>query len=408
MNILLINHYAGTPSLGMEFRPYYLAREWVGRGHRVCIVASAQSHYRARQPLPGREMIDGIEYLWLPTPAYQGNGWGRMRNITSFLAQILSRAPELLQTIRPDAVIASSTYPMDNWVAHRIAKQVHARFIYEVHDLWPLSPIELSGMSPWHPFALICQSAEDYAYRHADAVVSMLPKVHEHMARRGLDLKKLHVIPNGINPAEWDASARAVPMREDLSVAIDTARRQGAAVVGYAGTMGVPNALEFLMESARLMRDEAVHFVLVGDGMERAKLTAYVQSQALHKVHLLSPIEKSHIPAFLAAVDVAYIGWRRSPIYRFGIAPNKLLDYMMAARVVLHSVEAGNDPVGEAGCGVTVSPEDPQAIAVGLRQLIGLTPQQRRALGERGRAWVRQHHSYPVLAQRFLQALEKA
>ena len=48
MNILLINHYAGTPALGMEYRPYYLAREWVRLGHRVTIIAAAYSHYRAR------------------------------------------------------------------------------------------------------------------------------------------------------------------------------------------------------------------------------------------------------------------------------------------------------------------------------------------------------------------------
>mgnify|MGYP003350035716 CR=1 FL=1 len=60
MNLLLINHYAGTPALGMEYRPYYLAREWVRLGHEVMIIASAQSHYRARQPEPGQAVIDGM------------------------------------------------------------------------------------------------------------------------------------------------------------------------------------------------------------------------------------------------------------------------------------------------------------------------------------------------------------
>jgi hypothetical protein len=76
-----------------------------------------------------------------------------------------------------------------------------------------------------------------------------------------------------------------------------------------------------------------------------------VPPRAWQRGSLLPPIPKAQIPAFLAAIDIAYIGWQRVPIYRFGIAPNKLMDYMMAGCAVLHSVEAGNDPVAEAGCG---------------------------------------------------------
>ena len=50
MNILLINHYAGSPRHGMEYRPYYLAREWVRLGHKVQIVAASWSHVRPVQP----------------------------------------------------------------------------------------------------------------------------------------------------------------------------------------------------------------------------------------------------------------------------------------------------------------------------------------------------------------------
>jgi hypothetical protein len=71
------------------------------------------------------------------------------------------------------------------------------------------------------------------------------------------------------------------------------------------------------------------------------------------------------------------------PIYRFGIAPNKLMDYMMAGCAVLHAVEAGNDPVAEAGCGLTVEPESVQAVADGLRRLAGC---RGREAGD-GRAW---------------------
>ncbi len=405
MNILLVNHYAGSPALGMEFRPYYLAREWVRAGHRVQIVAADFSHVRAVQPPPGDSVVDGIRYRYYPTPAYQGNGLGRVKNIGAFLCRLWADTPRLLAEAKPDVVIASSTYPMDIWVARRLARRAGAKLVYEVHDLWPLSPIELSGMSRRHPFIVLCQAAEDAAYRDADVVVSMLPKVHGYMASRGLDLKKLHIVPNGIALDEWAGEPEA--LRSDAAQALAAARvnTEGGTVVGYAGSMGEPNALDVLLDAAALLREAPFRFVLVGSGHEQARLVARVAAEGLTNVTMLPPIPKAQVRSFLAQVDIAYIGWQRVSLYRFGIAPNKLMDYMMAARPVLHSVEAGNDPVAEAGCGLTVPPQDPAAVAAGLRQLAALPAAQRAALGERGRAFVQAHHTYPVLARRFIEAV---
>ncbi len=399
MNIVYLNHYAGSPALGMEYRPYYLAREWVRAGHRVRMLAADFSHVRAKQPEPGDEVIDGIAYRWYATPPYQGNGLGRVKNIWAFCRAVWRDTPRLLREAKPDVVIASSTYPMDIWVARRMARQAGAKLVYEVHDLWPLSPIELSGMSRRHPFIMLVQHAEDTAYRDADRVISMLPKVHDYMASRGLDLKKLSIVPNGITLDEWEG--RAPPLREDLAQAL----AGPGPVVGYAGSMGLPNALDTLLDAAALLRGEPLRFVLVGSGHEQARLAARVADEKLVNVTMLPPIPKAQIPSFLMQVDIAYIGWQRVPIYRFGIAPNKLMDYMMAGCAVLHSVEAGNDPVAEAGCGLTVPPQDPAAVAAGLRRLAALSKEERRAMGERGRAFVLANHTYPVLARRFLEAL---
>ena len=410
MNILYLNHYAGAPSLGMEYRPYYLAREWARMGHRVHMVAAGFSHVRSRQPLldgqplraPLQQAIDGITYHWFPAPAYRGNGLGRVRNIGAFLGRVWRATDALITQIRPQVVIASSTYPLDIWVARRIARKAGARLVFEVHDLWPLSPIELAGMSPNHPFIRLCQWAEDTAYRDADVVVSMLPKVHEHMASHGLDLAKLHIVPNGIDPDEWAGTTAS--LRQDVATAIVRARAAGHSVVCYAGSMGLPNALDTLLDAAALLRDAPITLLLVGDGHERERLTARVQAEHLNRVQVFAPVPKAQIPALLDAIDIAYIGWQRVPIYRFGIAPNKLMDYMMAGCAVLHSVEAGNDPVADAGCGLTVPPESPQAVAEGLRTLAALSREDRHRMGERGRGYVQAHHTYPVLARRFLAA----
>lgn len=414
MRILYLNHYAGSPRYGMEYRPYYLAREWVRLGHEVRILAASYSHVRSTQPdahgaefaEPAQENVDGIDYRFYPTPAYVGNGVGRVLNIAAFLAQLARDARRIVAELNPDVVIASSTYPMDIWVARHLSRLAKATLVYEVHDLWPASPIELSGMSPRHPFILLCQKAENDAYRDADRVVSMLPKVAEHMSAHGLDLRKLHIVPNGIDPEEWQGAP--ADLREDVAHTIRSEKSKGRSVVVYAGSHGLPNALDVLLDAAKLVRDEALRFVVVGDGMEKVRLARRVESEGLSNVMMFSPIPKAQIPALLARADIAYLGWQRVSIYRFGIAPNKLMDYMMAGCPVLHSVEAGNDPVREADCGLTVSPEDPQAVAAGLRRLAQLPQAERTAMGERGRAYVTAHHTYPVLAARFLAALKDA
>ncbi|PWF48712.1 glycosyltransferase family 4 protein [Massilia glaciei] len=407
MNILLINHYAGSLRHGMEYRPYYLAREWTRLGHRVRILASDQSHIRAEAPrLLGRarldETIDGIEYTWFATPAYRGNGVGRVRNMGAFVLRLLREARALAAGFAPDLVIASSTYPADIWPAHRIARLAGGRLLFEVHDLWPLSPMELGGFSKWHPFIMLLQAAENYACRNADAVVSILPKVRAHLEAHGMAEHKLHIVPNGIDPAEWLAQALAT--RPPCCAPIDALRARGLFVLGYAGTHGVANALDTLLDAARLMRGEPLAIVLVGGGPDKARLQQRARAEQLGNIHFFDPVPKTDVPALLAAFDAAYIGWKRQPLYRFGISPNKLIDYMMAARPVLHAVEAGNDPVAEAGCGLTVAPEDAPALAGGLRALAALPAPARAAMGQRGRDFVLANLSYEVLGQRFLEA----
>jgi glycosyltransferase involved in cell wall biosynthesis len=412
MKILYLDHYAGSPLHGMEYRPYYLSREWVRAGHAVRIVAAGYSHVRGKQPsIDGAaiaqrttENIDGVQYIWYPTPPYQGNGVGRVLNIWEFLRQVWADARRLVVESRPDVVIASSTYPLDIWVARRLSRLAKAKLVFEVHDLWPLSPIELGGMSRRHPFILLCQLAENTAYRNADIVVSMLPKVHDHMAAHGLDLRKLHIIPNGISPDDWQVEGQ--PLGGDLAAYIQAVKDHGHLLVGYAGAHGLPNALDALLDAAKLLADTPIRFVLVGDGHEKVRLRQRVLDEGLNNVRMFAPIPKAQIPALLRSIDVGYIGLKSEPLFRFGVSPNKLMDYMMAARPIIFSIQAGNDPVAEAACGLTVRAESPQAIADGLLKLLRLSLEAREVMGLNGQAYVRIHHTYPVLAQKFLMIMK--
>lgn len=231
MNILLINHHAGSPRHGMEYRPYYLAREWLRRGHRVTVVAATASHVRTAAPAVARsgesEDIDGIRYVWVRTPPYDGNGARRAVNMFAFVAGLYRLGGWLAQEVEPHVVIASSTYPLDSLRACRIARRCGARLVHEVHDLWPLTPMELGGMSRWHPFIAVMQWAEHHAYRHADRVVSMLPCAEPYMRERRLAEGKSVHVPNGICVEEWRAGGEAVPRERAEALGL-CSRRAGS------------------------------------------------------------------------------------------------------------------------------------------------------------------------------------
>jgi len=408
MNILLINHYAGSTRHGMEFRPFYLAREWVRAGHCVQIVAASFSHIRAIQPELNDfvldEQIEGIDYRWYATPSYHGNGAGRVKNMLAFMRALWRDGQRLARVFKPDVVIASSTYPMDIWPARRIAKLANAKLVYEVHDLWPLSPMELGRMSKWHPFIMWVQMAEDYAYRHADKVVSILPKAKEYMCSRGMAPQKFVYVPNGVDEEEW---AQTADLPQEVKESLDALRAKGLPLVGYAGTHGLSNALDVLLDAASRLKGKA-EVVMVGTGPDREALLARVASEGLTNVTMLPAILKQSIPRFLDNVDIAYIGWHPNPLYRFGISPNKLMDYMMAGKPVVHSVSAGNDPVSEAGCGITVPPGDVVAVVDAVLELAAMSQSARNCMGQAGKTAILQNQTYKVLAKRFLNSDERS
>jgi glycosyltransferase involved in cell wall biosynthesis len=407
MNILLINHYAGSPAHGMEYRPYYLSREWLRAGHTTTVVAASFSHLRNRAvicPHPvTEEAVDGIRYVWLKCPAYAGNGLGRVRNMATFVAGLYRHRRRIVGTVPPDVVIASSTYPLDIWPAATIARASGARLVFEVHDLWPLSPMVMSGIPRWHPFTVVMQLAEDYACRRADRVVSMLPKANEHLQERGMPSDRFSYVPNGIVVSEWDAATAELPAQHSAKLA--ELRKAGFFVVGYAGGHGLSNALDSFLEAGRLLKGEPVALLLVGQGPEKEAVERRATECGLTHVHFLPPVPKASIPSLLSQMDSLYIGWRRSPLYRFGVSPNKLMDYMMSGRPVIHAIEAANDAVKDSGCGISVAPEDPGAIAEAVRTLVRMTADERADLGARGRRFVVQHYDYRVLAGKFIDAI---
>lgn len=364
------------------------------------IFASSFSHLRSVQPHVISESTDGVEYIWLKTNSYKKNGVYRVLNIFVFLFKLFTKLGKRLKSYRPELIIASSTFPIDIIPAKYFAKKFKAKLCYEVKDLWPLSLIELGGYSKRHPFIMLMQFAENFAYKKADYVISTLPNTLSYMIEHGLSQQKFCYIPNGIDLQGWEIGNSST----DSQQFIEALKVSNKIVVGYLGGHAISNALDTLVDVAALamVNNKSLFFVLIGDGTEKQRLINKAKSLRLDNIKFLNPVNRKDVPSILSAMDILYIGWQNTPIYRFGISPNKLMDYMMSGKPVIHSVNAANDIIYDSGAGVSVSPDDPKLILEAITKVACLGSDERQRMGSRGKEYVMKYHNYEILAKKFI------
>jgi len=397
--VWILNHYAGSRIHGMEYRHYYLARHFKQMGLRPVILCASFHHLLTKRPESMRAEVDGIPYVWIKTCRYEGNGLGRVINMAEYSLRLaLARLKELP---RPDVVIASSPHPFVALNGRRFARKYKAKFVFEVRDLWPLSVQELGGYSPRHPFIRVMARAERFAYEHCDVTVSLCPGAKEYMVAHGLDAKKFVHIPNGFDP---EAARRNVDELPELhATVIGNLQEQGKRIVLYGGNHGIANALEHVVAAAELLKDESrIHFLLVGQGPEKAALQESVRRAELKNITFLPPVTRSQMPALTREADLGYIGLQKKDLFKYGVSPNKLFEYMAAGLPIIFAIDTPYDKVSEARCGFSIPAEDPQALADVLCKIRQMPCDRLAEMGNRARQYVQRTHTYDVLARQYV------
>lgn len=408
MNILLINHYVGGGEYGMEYRPYYLAKEWVKMGHKVYLVGATYSHLRLKNPQVSRDLTvenrEGINYVWVKTPAYVGS-MKRIVNMATFVSKLECYAKKLAEMCTPNLVIASSTYPIDIYPARKIAKLTGAKLCYEVHDLWPLSPMLIGGYSPKHPFIRVMQKGEDDCYKYSDKVISLLWNSEEHMRERGLAPGKFACVPNGFSKDEWSEEAANQPLPEEHQKAFDDLT--GKVIVGFAGGFAASGALDTLINAAAILKDKNdIHFVLVGKGPEKEHIEQMVADKALDNVTILPAVAKKLIPAINARFDIAYMGGVHSVLHKYGTSYNKMTDSMLSGKPIIQAVDEPGCVAERVGCGIQVEAENPQLVADAIIKLASMPVEDRIAMGIKGNVYAKENLEWGTLATDFLKVFE--
>ncbi len=389
--IWIINEYAGSPYHGMEFRHYYLGKELVKLGHSVTIIGSSYSHLFKNLPKKRKENIDGVNFLWLKTFNY-GNSHNKKRVLKWFLFKFkVFFLPFSLK--KPDVIVVSPMAPFPILPAWVLSKIYGAKLIYEVKDIWPLSLVALGGFSENHPFIKLMSWFEKFALTKSDVIVSNLQNYGEHIKKDvGLD-RDFEWISNGVDLEE-------LKQIEPLSEEIEKQIPKDKFIIGYTGTVGIANALDSFLESAIELQDnEDIVFVIVGDGQEKKRLVE--KFDKYNNIAFIDAIAKKQVQSMLKLFNVCYIGLQKENLFKYGVSPNKLFDYMYSEKPILYAIESGKNIVDVADCGISVEAQNPQAITNGILKLYNMDQEKREQLGQNGKEYVLKHFTYEKLAKRF-------
>lgn len=399
-SIWIINQYACTFQDGNPSRSYFMAKFLADETCETRLFAANHSHlHRLKRRKPRHEAINkNARLTWISVfPYRKTQSLVRMINWFIFALQI---ALLPMRSQKPDIIIYSSPSPVGYLGCYLLAKRTGAKLVFDVRDIWPLTLIELGKFSAKNPFIILLAKIERFACQTAHLITSNLPGYQAYLEQAHLPSDKFLLIKNG-----HDHTAFASSSEQDTQLAPSDKR---TFIIGYVGSIGLSNKLDILIEAAHLVKDQThIQFQIIGSGSHKSYLQQKVAAYQLTNVTFAPPVAKQDIMAHLTSFDLCYIGWLNAELYHYGIAANKIPEYMSSATPILHSYSGNYDPVTKYDCGWTVPAENPKLLAEMIMRLSQADQTLLQDAGKRGQQATLQHYDYATLIAQLKAELKK-
>jgi glycosyltransferase involved in cell wall biosynthesis len=354
---------------------------------------------------------DGNPVILIPKIRPQGMAdliqvyWKHLKNIqrASQLASERYGSFRILQ-VRDDPAMA--------YVGWRLAKRVNISFVYQLSHLKEEELMMYTRMRIYgNPIKNAVQGRvgfflRNFFLRRADLVFPISDQMKKTLASYGVPTSRIVTLPEGadtsIEPMAFDEEAKAI--RKKLGL-------QDKKVITYVGTMNRFRQLDFLLGVLKLvlLDHPKAHLLMVGTGKDpedlewlKAKTSELGVQQ---NVTFTGWVSREKVPAYIRGSDVGV-----SPIPTNGIyinsSPIKLLEYLaLEVPVVATDIPEQKRIIEESGAGICV-PWDREKFAGAIEEILNLTDAERRAMGQRGRAWVQKYRDFSVLAERVYRAYD--
>lgn len=364
----------------------------IRRGHKVEVITTFPHYEKFRKweehrgRIVQRDTYNGMKVLRLYVYARgEKTMLGRLLSYLTF--NFLATAARGLSRSSVDVVLCTNGSFFTGVSAYVGGLLKGTPFVYNVQDLYPEVAVRTGQLRNKRAIAALDRIA-GFMYRKAAHVSVITPSFRDYLIARGVPGHKISIIPNFVDTD----FIRPLPKNNEFSM------RHGLDdkfVVLHAGNVGHVYDLESLVEVARRFASshEDVVFLIVGGGVAKAELEVKAAQMGLKNMRFIPFQPVKDLPFLRASADV------QVALYKHGSAdysmPSKVYEIMASGRPLLASADAGTDLwklVHTTGCGLCVTPEDPDELAEALVALYA-EASLRRDMSERGRRTAESHYS---------------
>ena len=209
----------------------------------------------------------------------------------------------------------------------------------------------------------------DKSFKDADIIITITDYLRNNLIKKGIDAKKVHIIPNGVNLELFNSDKYDLSEIEKLRKSFDADK-----IVVFSGAL---QDLNLIINSAHqvIKNVPKTKFVIIGNHRSPAKSKSFWEKKVIEKGlgdHFVFLGRKPHeeIPKYLLLADVCVDCFPDEPYYA-AAHPIKLLEYGACEKpVVATKVEETNKIVKNNIHGFLVDPKSPSEFSSRIIELL--------------------------------------
>lgn len=346
------------------------------------------------------EIVDDHITLYR-TWTYSGYNSNFLGRVIGYLSYTFSSFIKAIFLKKPDVYIVTSPSIFVGISAIIISKLKRVPFIFEVRDLWPESAVA-TGVLNNKTLLNILYWLEYRLYKYSKKIVVLTPAFKENIEKRYPEfIGKIEIITNGADFSIMEKEYKGSELKEKLGWS-------DKKVFTYLGAHGVANDLMQIVEAAKAFKeDDKIHFVLIGDGMQKFFLKEKADQYNLTNIEFIDSVPKHEVMNFIQASDICMAILKKTDTFKT-VYPNKVFDYMSCKKPVFITIDGiTRDLVETSSCGLYAEPENLEEFKNIVNKFLIMSDYELQAFGENGYKYVKEKFDREKLVERYIELIKE-